>query len=108
MGNRIERRIFIRTIQPNLFADRPADQLPNVASQENDRTSILNYVRTLLEVRKNIPAIGTRGDWKAISDIEQPYPFAYMRWIGDEQYFIALNPSGKKRRQRQPAGQLKD
>lgn len=52
----------------------PADNYPNVASQENDRTSILNYVRTLLEVRKNIPAIGTRGDWKAISDIEQPYP----------------------------------
>lgn len=74
----------------------PADNYPNVASQENDRTSILNYVRTLLEVRKNIPAIGTRGDWKAISDIEQPYPFAYMRWIGDEQYFIALNPSGQK------------
>ena len=74
----------------------PADNYPNVASQENDRTSILNYVRTLLEIRKNIPAIGTRGDWKAISDIEQPYPFAYMRWIGDEQYFIVLNPSGQK------------
>ena len=55
-----------------------------------------SYVRTLLEIRKNIPAIGTRGDWKAISDIEQPYPFAYMRWIGDEQYFIVLNPSGQK------------
>ena len=73
----------------------PSPNYPTVASQENDPQSILNYVRQLLALRKAIPALGTRGQWKAISDLEHPYPFAYMRWIENEQYIIALNPSNK-------------
>lgn len=73
----------------------PSSNYPSVATQEGDPQSILNYVRQLLALREKIPALGTRGDWRAISDLEAPYPFAYLRWIDSEQYLIALNPSGK-------------
>ena len=69
---------------------------PNVAVQEKDPNSMLNYVRTLLALRKSHPALGTAGDWKVISDVEQPYPLVYMRSSGEERVLVCLNPSGKK------------
>ena len=69
---------------------------PHVTAQDNDPNSLLNYVRKLLALRAATHALVTRGDWKAISDVDKPYPFAYMRWIDGEQYMIALNPSGNR------------
>lgn len=72
-----------------------SNNYPNVTAQENDCNSLLNYVRHLLKLRKEIPALGTRGDWKPASNVERPYPFAYTREIDGDRYLIALNPSGK-------------
>lgn len=74
----------------------PNPEYPNVAAQEQDPASILNYVRTLIQLRKDLPALGTAGDWKVVSKVDQPYPLAYLRSFEGQRVLIVLNPSGKK------------
>lgn len=68
---------------------------PNVATQQADPNSILNYVKRLLALRAATPALGTDGAWKFVSDPERPYPMVYMREKDGEKYLVALNPSSK-------------
>ena len=74
----------------------PDAKAPNVDAQQKDNASLLNYVRKVLEVRGSSKALGNTGDWRVISDVQQPYPLVYLRESGDERYCIAVNPSGKK------------
>ncbi len=67
-----------------------------VETQENDPNSLLNYVRKVLALRQESPAMSNTGDWEYVSDPDQPYPMVYKRFSGDEVYLVALNPSGKK------------
>lgn len=67
-----------------------------VETQENDPNSLLNYVRKVLALRQESPAMSNTGDWEYVSDPDQPYPMVYKRFSGDEMYLVALNPSGKK------------
>lgn len=69
---------------------------PDVASQENDPASLLNYIRALLKLRDSSVALGNDGDWKLVSSPDKPYPLIYMRWSGNEKYIVAVNPSDKK------------
>lgn len=72
-----------------------APEFPNVAAQENDPESILNYVRGLLTLRAETPALGTGGDWRYLSSVDQPYPMVYLREKDGVKYLVALNPSGR-------------
>lgn len=67
-----------------------------VETQEADPNSILNYVRKILALRQESPAMSNTGDWEYVSDPDQPYPMVFKRFSGDEVYVVALNPSGKK------------
>ena len=67
-----------------------------VETQEADPNSMLNYVRKILALRQESPAMSNTGDWEYVSDPDQPYPMVYKRFSGDEVYVVALNPSGKK------------
>ena len=67
-----------------------------VETQENDPNSLLNYVRKVLALRQESPAMSNTGDWEYVSDPDKPYPMVYKRFSGDEIYLVALNPSGKK------------
>ena len=67
-----------------------------VETQENDKNSMLNFVRQLTALRHASRALGNDGDWQLLSDVNQPYPMVYQRKSGDETYVIALNPSSKK------------
>ncbi len=69
---------------------------PTVAAEENDPSSLLNYVKKLLVLRRNSTALGNDGEWKLISDSIKPYPMIYMRYNDQEKYIIAINPSDKK------------
>lgn len=73
----------------------PAEDRPNVAEQEQNPNSILNYVKGLIALRQATPALGTDGDWKYLSSVEKPYPMVYMRELDGQKYLVALNPSGK-------------
>ena len=70
--------------------------LLTVETQEKDPSSMLNYVRKVLALRQESPAMSNTGDWEYVSDPDRPYPMVYKRFSGDELYVIALNPSGKK------------
>lgn len=74
----------------------PSPEFPNVEAQENDPASVLNYVRGLLRLRREVMALSTRGDWSLVSDPSQPYPMVYARTLGDEKVIVVLNPSGRK------------
>jgi maltose alpha-D-glucosyltransferase / alpha-amylase len=74
----------------------PDPKRPTVAAEDKDPNSLLNYVRTLLQLRVKSAAMGNTGEWKLISDANKPYPLVYMRWNSSEKYIIAINPSDKK------------
>ena len=70
--------------------------LLTVESQDKDPDSMLNYVRKVLALRQESPAMSNTGDWEYVSDPDRPYPMVYKRFSGDEIYIVALNPSGRK------------
>ncbi|STQ44838.1 Oligo-1,6-glucosidase [Ewingella americana] len=55
---------------------------PTVAKEDKDPASLLNYTRQLLTLRKDSPALSADGDWKLVSDVNQPYPMVYLRSSG--------------------------
>lgn len=67
-----------------------------VASQQNDPSSLLSYVRGLLALRRNTPALGNDAEWCLLSDKNKPYPMVYQRKQGNEVYVVAINPSAAK------------
>ena len=77
----------------------PQDPDPNrmtVAKEENDPNSLLNYVRTLVKLRRDVKALGADASWKLVSSLDQPYPMVYERMWRGERCWVVLNPSGKQ------------
>lgn len=68
---------------------------PTVEKQRKDKNSLLNYVKKILKLRASSAALSADGMWRMVSDPEHPYPMVYMRWAGEEQYLIILNPSNR-------------
>ena len=67
-----------------------------VKSQEADSNSLLNYVRSLISLRRAHPGLGADADWKLVSNPNNPYPMVYERSNDKETWVIAINPSAKK------------
>ena len=77
----------------------PQDPDPDrmtVEKEENDPASLLNYVRTMLKLRKDVKALGADASWRLVSSLDQPYPMVYERKLGRERCYVVLNPSGKQ------------
>ncbi|MCQ2147714.1 MAG: alpha-amylase family glycosyl hydrolase [Bacteroidales bacterium] len=77
----------------------PQDPDPKRRTAESemaDPNSLLNYVKTLLQLRLDVPALGNDGDWKLVSSLDQPYPMAYERTINGSKCLVVINPSAKK------------
>ena len=77
----------------------PQDPDPNrmtVAKEENDPNSLLNYVRTIIKLRRDVKALGADASWKLVSSLDQPYPMVYERTWRGERCWVVLNPSGKQ------------
>jgi glycosidase len=70
-------------------ADRPC-----VADQEGDPSSLLNHVRSLIQLRKRHPALGAEGALHVCHARPEQYPLVYARFFGDDVFLICLNPSG--------------
>ena len=76
----------------------PQDPDPDrmtVEKEDNDPASLLNYVRGLLELRKDVKALGADAEWRLVSSLDQPYPMVYERRLGNERCYVVLNPSAK-------------
>ena len=74
----------------------PAPEFPNVAEQESDPNSVLNYVKGLIALRNATPALGTAGEWEYVGDMDNPYPMIYARTLGEEKYVVVFNPSKRE------------
>lgn len=68
---------------------------PNVAAEEKDVNSILNYVKGLIALRKATPALGAKAEWEYVGDLDNPYPMIYKRSLGGKNYIVVLNPSNR-------------
>jgi maltose alpha-D-glucosyltransferase/alpha-amylase len=70
---------------------------PSVADQNNDPNSLLNFVRTLISMRKTSPALYNRSSVKVLTTDKADYPLVYLREAEGQHILIALNPSGTPR-----------
>jgi maltose alpha-D-glucosyltransferase/alpha-amylase len=71
----------------------PAKNRPTVAAQEKDQNSLLNKVRSLVQLRKENPALGTAGKLDFVYAKSEKYPMVYTRTLGKSKFLIAVNPS---------------
>ncbi|GAB4488093.1 MAG: alpha-amylase family glycosyl hydrolase [Anaerolineales bacterium] len=65
----------------------------NAEAQKNDPNSLFNFVKTLLALRKEYPAL-QRGDFRLLSPADSGV-LAYERALGEERILIYINFSGK-------------
>lgn len=64
-----------------------------VAAEEQDRASMLHFVRALISLRQQTPTLGNTAAWALLSDKDRPYPMVYQRSLDGQVYVVALNPS---------------
>lgn len=70
----------------------PAKDAPDVASQQDDPDSHLNFIRALLALRRQHPALGNTGDFRVLYAKKNAYPFVYERTAKGEQFVAVFNP----------------
>lgn len=70
--------------------------LLTVRAQEADPRSLLHYVRHLLRLRRDVPALGNEAGWTLLSDKMRPYPMVYSRSTADDVCIVAVNPSAAR------------
>jgi maltose alpha-D-glucosyltransferase/alpha-amylase len=66
---------------------------PDVADEEKDPNSLLNFTRALLKLRAGNASLGNLGHFKPLFAESHKYPFVYLRSGGPDQFLIAINPS---------------
>lgn len=64
-----------------------------VESATADPRSLLHYVRHLLRLRRDVPALGNEAGWTLLSDKMRPYPMVYRRSTAGDVCIVAVNPS---------------
>lgn len=67
-----------------------------VESQESDPSSLLNWTRALIALRKAEPAFWADSTFEPIFNEAKPYPMVYTRSDGKSTFLVALNPTGVK------------
>ncbi len=68
----------------------------NVAQQQKDKNSLLNYVKRLLNLRLIYPELACRGDIEFYRSSSTNYPLVYERKKGNERILVCINPTSKK------------
>jgi maltose alpha-D-glucosyltransferase / alpha-amylase len=71
----------------------PSDSRPDVATEEKDPASMLNFTRTLLKLRREHPALANTADFEPM--YAETTPFVYLRAAGSERIIVSINPSGR-------------
>jgi glycosidase len=70
-----------------------AESRLNVATEENDPASMLNFIRVLLKLRRDHPALANAADFQPLYAEKNKYPFIYLRVAGAERIIVAINPA---------------
>jgi len=71
----------------------PDPARPNLADQEKDKDSLLNFSRQLIALRHQNPSLSALGGFKPLYAQKNAYPFVYLRSGGPKDFIVALNPS---------------
>jgi maltose alpha-D-glucosyltransferase/alpha-amylase len=71
----------------------PEPDRPNVATQEREPESMLNFTRKLLHLRQSLPALSNVGDFKVIHAEPLKAPFVYERSEGRQRVIVSVNPT---------------
>ncbi len=89
------------------FSDAPPQDLylpldsavdrPTVEQQEGDPESLLHFVRNLIQLRKQHPALGSDTGYTFLNSEEAPYPLTVLRESEDQRILICLNPCGVRK-----------
>lgn len=74
----------------------PSPDRPNVATEEQDPDSQLHFVRRLLRLRKQYPALACRGEIEFFQKGNNAYPIVYERRKDNQHILVCINPSGKR------------
>lgn len=69
---------------------------PNVEAEAGNPSSLLNFTRKLIELRKASHALGMDGEIEFLYARKCSYPLVYKRSSGNETYLIVLNPLGRR------------
>jgi maltose alpha-D-glucosyltransferase / alpha-amylase len=87
------------------FSTAPADRLylpidpspsrPDVATEEKDPASMLNFTRALLKLRRDHPALANTADFQPVYAEKNRYPFVYLRTCAAEQIIVSVNPADR-------------
>jgi len=72
-----------------------AESRPNVAAEEGEPSSMLNFTRALLKLRREHPALANSADFRSLYAEKSKYPFVYLRSAGAERIIVAINPAGQ-------------
>ena len=73
----------------------PSESRPDVATEEKDPASLLNFTRALLKLRREHPALGNASDFQPLYAEKNGYPFVYLRQAGAERIVVAINPADR-------------
>lgn len=65
---------------------------PTVAEQEQDTDSLLSFVKGLIRLHRQTPALYAEADFAVL---QTGYPFVYTRKAEGKTIFVAINPSDK-------------
>lgn len=71
---------------------------PNVEAEAGNPSSLLNFTRKLIELRKATNALGLDATIEFLYAKKCSYPLVYQRSNGKETYLIVLNPSGTRQK----------
>jgi len=72
----------------------PRCNRPNVETQEGNRKSLLNIVRQLIKLRKQIRPLHCNATFLPLYAQPYKYPLVYLRQAGRHRVLVAINPSG--------------
>jgi maltose alpha-D-glucosyltransferase / alpha-amylase len=72
-----------------------SESRPDVASQQNDPASQLNFVRELLKLRRENPALANTAGFQPLYAEKNRYPFVYLRAATTQRVVVAINPAAK-------------
>lgn len=71
----------------------PDPDRPNVESQLQDESSLLNEIKTLIRIRQSHKALMNRGDIRFVCNGAKGNPLIYYRSSGEENILVVINPT---------------
>lgn len=67
--------------------------IPTVENQENNPSSLLSFVKQIIQLKQNHPALKPSGKIRILLSKDKTYPLVYERTAGSERIIIVINPS---------------